>query len=88
MVGVYYISTNSGLVTYPSLIMDTYTNTWDSPQQIKERKEETKKQRRDRLSKERMYASWSAYNLKTISIKEVLQICKPHHRLPHSYRRG
>lgn len=41
---------------------------------------ETKKERQKRIANEKMYASWKLYNLKTISIQEIKQLCKPMHR--------
>jgi hypothetical protein len=48
---------------------------------------ETKKQRIERLAREKMFASWKVHNDKTMTIKEVIQICKPQHKLNHSGKR-
>lgn len=49
--------------------------------------EETKKQRTVRVAKEKMLASWKKEQFKTDKIKQVIQVCKPQHRLNHSGRR-
>ena len=38
-------------------------------------------QKRQRIARQKMYASWKVYNDKTITVKEIKQICKPRHRL-------
>ena len=50
-------------------------------------KVETKKERIKRIAKEKMYASWKTYNDRTVTIKEIKQICKPMHKINHSGRR-
>lgn len=51
------------------------------------KKIETKKEKEDRIAKERMFASWKTYNDKTETIKEIKQICKPRHKINHLGRR-
>lgn len=48
---------------------------------------ETKKQRVARIAKEKMLASWKKENFKTDKIKQVIQVCKPQHKLNYSGRR-
>lgn len=42
---------------------------------------ETKKERQQRVAKELMYASWQVYNQISMTVKKVVQICKPEHKL-------
>lgn len=42
---------------------------------------ETKKERQQRVAKELMYASWQVYNQISMTVKKVIQICKPEHKL-------
>jgi hypothetical protein len=51
------------------------------------RKPETKKERIKRIAKERMYSSWSSYNDKTETIKEIKQLHKPRHKVNFMGRR-
>ena len=51
---------------------------------IKKRFVETKKQRIARIAKEKMLASWKKEQFKTDKIKQVIQFCKPQHRVNHS----
>lgn len=44
-------------------------------------KKETKKEKRDRISKEKMLSSWKTINKKTMTIDQIKQICKPRHRV-------
>lgn len=39
------------------------------------------KRRQQRIAKELMYASWQVYNQITMTVKKVIQICKPEHKL-------
>ena len=48
-------------------------------------KVETKQERIKRVAKEKMLASFNLYNKKTLNIIEVIQICKPKHKL-YNYR--
>lgn len=84
MVG--YIITHSGLFAV-STGENYYGRSFGAERLTKKEKPESKKQRRDRISKEKMYASWSAYNLRTFSIKELKQICKPRHILNYFGKR-
>lgn len=63
-------STTSGLYAYSSY--EIY-----SPS----RPVETKKERQQRVAKELMYASWQVYNQINMTVKKVIQICKPEHKL-------
>ncbi len=63
-----HLSTSSGYYDY------AYTFEIDSPK-------ETKKEKRDRISKELMYTSWQVYNQMTMTIRKVIQICKPQYKL-------
>lgn len=65
----------------------TATESWWEQVSITYTTPETKKQREARIAAERMYASWSVYNMKTLSLKDVKQICKPRHLLNYSGRR-
>ena len=47
---------------------------------------ETKEAKKIRIAREKMFASWKVYNDKTITVKEIKQICKPRHRLNHMRR--
>ena len=55
--------------------------------EIQKEKPESKKQKKDRVSKEKMLASWQLFNQKPLNVKEVKQICKPRHVLNHSGNR-
>lgn len=50
-------------------------------------KKETKKEAIGRIAKEKMYASWKMYNEKTITIREIKQVCKPRHQVNFIGRR-
>jgi CRISPR/Cas system-associated endonuclease Cas3-HD len=63
-----YESTGSGILRYSSVNHE-------------QRKPETKKEKKDRVSKALMHASWDLHNKKTISIRQVKRICKPQHRV-------
>lgn len=50
------------------------------------KKEETKKEKLNRTSKEKMFVSWKMYNQISLTLIEVKQLCKPKHlkyRLNH-----
>ena len=51
------------------------------------KKEETKKEKIQRVAKEKMLASWKTYNEKTLKIIDVKNLCKPQHRLTHLGRK-
>lgn len=72
--------------TYTPSFWGINTSACDANYSITERKIETKKERRDRISKEKMHASWQLFNQKSQNVKEVIQICKPRHRLPYLTR--
>lgn len=65
-----YYSTSSGLVAVASGY-DYY--------ECPPVKTETKKEKQARVAKELMYASWQVYNQITMSIREVVQVCRPEH---------
>lgn len=65
-------STTSGLYAYSA-----YEIMAHSPS----RPIETKKERQQRVAKELMYASWQVYNQISMTVKKVVQICKPEHKL-------
>lgn len=48
---------------------------------IKPKKVETKKERIQRIAKEKMFASWKLFNQKTPTVIEIKQFCKPRHNL-------
>jgi hypothetical protein len=74
--------------TYPYYITSidttsTYSTTWFGrgftyplPKKI-----ETKKQRIARIAKENMLASYKTYNQKTVTVRQIRQVCKPIHRI-------
>lgn len=58
---------------------------WQRSVQVETRpKPETKKQRIARVAKERMLSSWNKHHDKTMTIKKVIQVCKPNHRINHN----
>lgn len=67
-------STTSGLYAY-SYAYSPYEISFPS------KPFETKKERQQRIAKELMYASWQVYNQITMTVKKVIQICKPEHKL-------
>lgn len=42
--------------------------------------QETTKQKRERIAKEKMYASWDLHNKRTLTIRDLIQMCKPRHQ--------
>jgi hypothetical protein len=48
---------------------------------------ETKQEKKARIAREKMFASWKLYNLRTVSVKQIKQICKPRHMLSFSGQR-
>lgn len=58
---------------------------YNNPYYQKPVKVETKQERVKRVAKEKMKASFNLYNKKTLNIIEVIQICKPKHKL-YNYR--
>jgi len=48
---------------------------------------ETKQKRNARVATEKMLASWDTHNKTTPTIKKVIQICKPRHKVNHMGRR-
>lgn len=49
---------------------------------------ETKKEKLDRVSKEKMLSSHKIYNQKTPQIIKIKQMCKPQHRISNGVFRG
>lgn len=49
---------------------------------------ETKKEKLDRVSKEKMLASHKIYNQKDMNIIKIKQMCKPKHRISNGAFRG
>ncbi len=49
---------------------------------------ETKKEKTDRISKEKMLTSWKVYDQKTLTVIKVKQMCKPVHRITNGAFRG
>ena len=45
------------------------------------KKVETRKEKLQRLSKQKMFASWSLYNQKEEKVFEIKQFCKPRHQM-------
>lgn len=43
------------------------------------KKQETKKEKKQRIAKEKMLASWDLHNKNQMNVKQVIQICKPRH---------
>jgi hypothetical protein len=74
------ISTSSGLIS---------TYSYYSYQRYEEfKKPETDKDKRDRISLEKLKASQKVYNDRTPTIKIIKQMCKPQHRLHAGAFRG
>jgi len=49
---------------------------------------ETKKEKLDRVSKDKMLASHKIYNQKDMNIIKIKQMCKPQHRISNGTFRG
>jgi len=48
---------------------------------------ETKKEKLDRTSKEKMLASWKKYDQKDMNVIKIKQMCKPQHRLNYRHKK-
>ena len=71
---------SSGLISVTG-----YVQSWQTPP-----KEivETKKEKLDRISKEKMLASHKIYNQKDMNVIKIKQMCKPQHRISNGAFRG
>ena len=49
---------------------------------------ETKEAKKARIAREKMFASWKTYNDKTMTVKEIKQVCRPQHRVNYMGRRN
>lgn len=63
----------------------SYYGDWHT---ISRPKEETKKEKLDRISRKKMLASWKKYNQKTPSIIKLKEICRPRNRISAGVFRG
>ena len=75
------------LTEYASHYTIGYYDSCDSSYHDRYKKVETKKEKLDRVSKEKMLASWKTYNEKTEHIIKIKQICKPQHKLNYRYKK-
>lgn len=72
------VSTNQSTHPYqchtPYYSNTSYSSCYNSSSRISAIKE-TKKEKRDRISKEKMLASWKVYNDKTTTVIQILGFC-------------
>jgi len=59
-----------------------YYQSYEIPRQIVE----TKKDKLDRVSKEKMLASWKTYDQKDMNIIKIKQMCKPQHKMSYRHK--
>ena len=72
------------LTEYASHYTVSYSQSCDLPYQ----KKETKKEKLDRISKEKMLSSHKIYNQQTPEVIKIKQMCKPKHRICNGLFRG
>ncbi len=77
----FYLDTSTRISFVSTTFASTVTSSDYYEYQSEKKKEETKKAKKDRVSKMLMHSSWDLHNKKTDKIKDVKRLCKPQHRV-------